>query len=292
MRAHIIKIISNQYTVITEDQCVELAFCTGKMRLKDRLLVGDFVEIERFEDKYGIVDVYPRKNVLKRPYLANLDQAYILMSFDDPKFSYELVNRLIIIIEYAGVQPVIVVTKADLGDETKLKVIKDYYELLGYEIFFSYKGTINRDLLASFNGKTSVLCGQSGVGKSSILNTIDPNLELRTNITSKALGRGKHTTRHVELFNINGALIADTPGFSSIDLSGIDIMTLKSVLSPFKKLGDCYYRDCIHINEPDCKIKKALEDGLIPNSFYQTYSEIVKMIKSGNYSAYNHRRLK
>ncbi len=292
MRATIIKIISNQYTVILDDNSVQIAYLTGKMRLKGRLFVGDHVDVEINEGKYGIVDVYQRINCLKRPFVANVDKAYILMSYENPKFSFELVNRLAIIIEYCNVKPVIVVTKSDLGTGERLNRIKSYYELLGYEVYFSYKDTLNNDLLASLKNCISVLCGQSGVGKSSILNTFNPDFNLKTDEISKALGRGKHTTRHVELFNINDGLIADTPGFSSIDLRDIDINYLKDKISSFVKNGECYYRDCMHIDEPNCGVKKAIDDGLIPVSFYETYVDIIKMIKSGNYSFNNHRRLK
>lgn len=292
MKARIIKIISNQYTVQLEDNTILEAYPTGKMRLKQRLFVGDFVLLEKSDGKYGIVDVLERKNVLKRPFLANVDQAYILMSFKDPNFSFELVNRLVILIEYADVLPIIVITKADLGDDKALNNIKEYYNQIGLDVYFSYKDVIDEILLASFKHKVSVLCGQSGVGKTSIINKFDPSLNLKTDITSKALGRGKHTTRHVELYELNEGLVADTPGFSSIDLRDIDINLLKDKISVFNKYNTCYYRDCIHINEPDCGVKKAILDNLIPKSFYDSYVEIFDMIKMGNYSFNTHRRLK
>lgn len=292
MKARIIKIISNQYTVQLEDNTILEAYPTGKMRLKQRLFVGDFVLLEKSDGKYGIVDVLERKNVLKRPFLANVDQAYILMSFKDPNFSFELVNRLVILIEYADVLPIIVITKADLGDDKALNNIKEYYNQIGLDVYFSYKDVIDEILLASFKHKVSVLCGQSGVGKTSIINKFDPSLNLKTDITSKALGRGKHTTRHVELYELNEGLVADTPGFSSIDLRDIDINLLKDKISVFNKYNTCYYRDCMHINEPDCGVKKAILDNLIPKSFYDSYVEIFDMIKMGNYSFNSHRRLK
>ena len=292
MKARIIKIISNQYSVQLEDSTILEAYPTGKMRLKQRLCVGDFVLLDNSEGKYGIVDVLERKNVLKRPFLANVDQAYILMSFKDPNFSFELVNRLVILIEYADVLHIIFITKADLGYNKALKDIKEYYNQIGLDVYFSYKDVIDETLLASFKHKVSVLCGQSGVGKTSIINKFDPSLNLKTDITSKALGRGKHTTRHVELYELNEGLVADTPGFSSIDLRDIDINLLKDKISIFNKYSTCYYRDCMHINEPDCGVKKAILDNLIPKTFYDSYVEIVNMIKMGNYSFNTHRRLK
>lgn len=292
MKAHIIKIISNQYTISLADGMIAEAFCTGKMRLKDQLFVGDYVEVGEFEGRYGIIDIYPRKNVLKRPFLANVDQAFILMSYDDPKFSYELVNRLIIMIEVAKVKPLVVCTKADLATSEGLKAIGEYYESMNYPFFFTTNKSFNKELYARLKGKISVFCGQSGVGKSSLLNVIDPKLNLRTNITSKALGRGKHTTRHVELFNLGEGLVADSPGFSSLDLSGIKEEDLEASISAFDPYRTCFYRDCKHLNEPDCGIKKAVAENHIKASFYATYKEMLKMIQSGNIYAYAHRRLK
>ena len=293
MKARVIKIISNQYTLVHEDQSIIEAFCTGKMRLKEQLLVGDFVEVEYREEKYGIIDILPRVNVLKRPFMANVDQAYIMMSLEDPKFSYELVNRMVLLIEYAKVKPIIVISKCDLAqDADEYLTIGEYYKKMGYETYFSFKDHVEDGLIASLKDRVSVFCGQSGVGKSSILNNIDSSLSLKTNVISKALGRGKHTTRHVELFEMHDGLVADTPGFSSLNLYGIEVMTLQSRISAFKPYNQCYYRDCKHINEPDCGIKKAVEDNLIQASFYKTYVDMVAMIESGNYNAYSHRRLK
>ena len=235
MVARIIKIISKEYTLLLEDKRVVKAILAGKMRLNDYPVVGDIVEYEIIEDNYVIQRICQRQNYMIRPNLANIDQAIIMMSLKDPDFSYELVNRLIILIEYSNIKPIICISKADLGDEKIIKEIYDYYNLMNYEILISKKDSSNIIFEDLFKSKISVLCGQSGVGKSTLLNNLNPELNLKTNQISKALNRGKHTTRHVELFELYGGYIADTPGFSSLDLSFIDKDLLANHISVFEK---------------------------------------------------------
>lgn len=293
MVARIIKIISKEYTLLLEDKRVVKAILAGKMRLNDYPVVGDIVEYEIIEDNYVIQRICQRQNYMIRPNLANIDQAIIMMSLKDPDFSYELVNRLIILIEYSNIKPIICISKADLGDEKIIKEIYDYYNLMNYEILISKKDSSNIIFEDLFKSKISVLCGQSGVGKSTLLNNLNPELNLKTNQISKALNRGKHTTRHVELFELYGGYIADTPGFSSLDLSFIDKDLLANHISVFEKyLGNCRFNNCMHLNEPECAIKKAVEDGFIKESFYKTYCDIIEFIESGNLKGNRHRTLK
>ena len=293
MVARIIKIISQEYTLLLEDKRVVKAILAGKMRLNDYPVVGDIVEYEIIEDNYVIQRICQRQNYMIRPNLANIDQAIIMMSLKDPDFSYELVNRLIILIEYSNIKPIICISKADLGDEKIIKEIYDYYNLMNYEILISKKDSSNIIFEDLFKSKISVLCGQSGVGKSTLLNNLNPELNLKTNQISKALNRGKHTTRHVELFELYGGYIADTPGFSSLDLSFIDKDLLANHISVFEKyLGNCRFNNCMHLNEPECAIKKAVEDGFIKESFYKTYCDIIEFIESGNLKGNRHRTLK
>lgn len=271
----IIKIISNQYTIDSSIGQI-VAIPRGKMRLDEKPVVGDFVEFEQIEDSYRIASIAPRKNRLLRPAISNVDQALVVTSLKDPDYSDHLLNRLIFLISLANIKPAIVVTKMDLVED-KEKFIEEFkkYEKAGYEVFYSYPGYNDDKLKELISQKISVLCGQSGAGKSSLLNRLDPTFQLRTQEISKALGRGKHTTRHCELHQVANGWVADTPGFSSLDFTRLDTEHLDEVIMDFKPyLNQCRFKDCIHVNEPDCAIKQAVEDHLINESIYEDYKQI------------------
>ncbi len=289
----IISIISKEYRILLEDGSIQRAILAGKMRLNDYPVVGDYVNYQESDGLFVIREILPRRNYMIRPNLANVDQAIIMMSLRDPDFSYELVNRLIILIEYNDITPVICISKCDLGSEEEIAEIKHYYESMHYEIFTSHKDFDGDFFKKQLNGKISVLCGQSGVGKSSLLNNLDPMLNLRTNEISKALNRGKHTTRHVELYDLYGGYLADTPGFSSLDLTHLNKDYIAEHISAFKPyLNKCRFNNCLHLNEPDCAIKAAVEADEIQASFYKTYKDVVSFIMEGNFKANRHRTLK
>ena len=187
----IISIISKEYRILVADGSIQRAILAGKMRLNDYPVVGDYVNYQESDGLLVIQEILPRRNYMIRPNLANVDQAIIMMSLKDPDFSYELVNRLIILIEYSDITPVICISKCDLGEQAEIDAIKEYYQSMNYEIFTSHKEFDGDFFKRQLNGKISVLCGQSGVGKSTLLNNLDPMLNLRTNEISKALNRGK-----------------------------------------------------------------------------------------------------
>lgn len=277
----IIKNISNQYVVYTQDkrsiQCVAM----GKLRKGSSPIVGDMVEYEKLQDKYAIQKILPRKNQLKRPLICNVDQAIVVMSAKDPDFSCALLDRLLFLISYANIKPVICVTKLDLI--AKDDVVYDYiadYKQSGYDVHLSGKD-FNTDGIADIlKDKISVLTGQSGAGKSSLINRIDDRFQIHTQAISKALGRGKHTTRHCELFSINGGWLGDTPGFSSLDFSGMNIQALADSILDFKEaIGKCKFNDCTHTNEPGCIVKKGVEEKLISSIRYKNYCEVVNTIR-------------
>lgn len=279
----IIKNISNQYEVLCEDNTRINAVAMGKLRKGLTPIVGDFVEYEQLEDKFAIQKVLPRKNELKRPLIANVDQAIVVMSAKDPDFSCALLDRLIFLISYNNIKPVICVTKLDLieKDDQIYSYIEDYKKS-GYEVYESGKDFNTDEIEAILKDKVSVLTGQSGAGKSSLINRIDASFQIRTQKTSKALGRGKHTTRHCELFNVSGGWLGDTPGFSSLDFTQIDILKLQESLLDFRPyLGECKFNDCTHTNEPYCAIKEALEKNEISSIRYKNYCEVVELIRSG-----------
>lgn len=275
MEGIIIKNISNDYVVLCKNgeyTCKP----RGKFRNNKIIpLVGDTVVIDP-DNKY-ILDIKPRKNMLIRPSVANIDQALIVTSVKEPDFSTNLLDKLLVVITYNNIEPVICLTKLDLLNEGELKEIKKYikyYESIGYKIILN---TDKKELKEILKNKLTVITGQSGAGKSTLLNTLNKNLELKTNEISKALGRGKHTTRHVELYHIYDGLVVDTPGFSAIDLSDIPNIGIRDNMKEmYDNLDDCKYRDCMHIKEDGCAVKRKVETGEILQSRYNNYKSFIE----------------
>ena len=275
MEGIIIKNISNDYVVLCKNgeyTCKP----RGKFR-NDKItpLVGDNVIIDP-DNKY-ILDIKPRKNMLIRPSVANIDQALIITSVKEPDFSTNLLDKLLVVITYNNIEPVICLTKLDLLNDSELKEIKKYikyYESVGYKVILN---TDKKELKEILKNKLTVITGQSGAGKSTLLNTLDKNLELKTNEISKALGRGKHTTRHVELYHIYDGLVVDTPGFSAIDLSDIPNIAIRDNMKEmYDNLANCKYRDCMHIKEDGCAVKKKVESEEILESRYNNYKNFIE----------------
>jgi len=287
-KARIIKIVSNQYTLLSEDKAEFTAVAMGKLRLKKSPVVGDFVRYEQHEGNVGIEEVLPRKNSLVRPLIANVDQALVVMSALKPEFSSVLVDRLCILIRAAGIEPVLIVTKLDLivTDDPLYRTLREYRDG-GMRVVEVGRDRPIDDLLSVLEGKISVLTGQSGVGKSSLVNRLDLKFDLETQEISKALGRGKHTTRHVQLHEAGGGWIADTPGFSSMDFTQLDPDLMENYINEFIPfLGKCRFRNCRHENEPDCAIKQAVVDQKIPRTRYDNYLAIYKMVKEAKETQY------
>ena len=278
MTGLIIKIISNQYTILTEDGQEVLAVAMGKLRLGSKPLVGDKVEYELLDGRYAIQKILPRKNYLVRPAIANVDQAMIVMSAVQPVFSPLLVDKLIFLISYRDIEPVIVLTKMDLvsPNDRINTYINDYVES-GYQVITVGHDRDVEDVRDALKGKITVLTGQSGVGKSTLLNRLDRDFAAATQEISKSMGRGKHTTRHTQLFPVGEGLIADTPGFSSLDFSRIDALTLAGKIHDFRNAGECRFKDCKHVDEPDCAVKRKVELGEISRIRYNNYLETVAL---------------
>ena len=241
-------------------------------------LVGDFVTfVPDGENDATITVVHERKNELVRPPISNVDQAILVFSIVEPDFSVHLLDRFLTVIESHNIQPVICLTKKDLANEKaleKIEIVAAYYEKIGYVVMKTFIDDENLPemLKPILNGKTTVLAGQSGVGKSTLLNTVLPSLGLKTGVISEALGRGKHTTRHVELLEVAGGLVADTPGFSSLELDHIEKEELARYFIEIDKASDfCKFRGCLHLNEPKCEVKKLVEDEVIASSRYKNY---------------------
>ena len=256
MIGKIIKQISNDYTVKV-DNLTYICKPRGKFRKLDITpLVGDNVNID-IENKY-ILDILDRKNELTRPSVANVDQVVIVTSVKIPDFSSNLLDKLLNIIEYNNIKPIICFTKLDLLDEEDKKEIfkiEEYYKSIGFDVY----NNTDESLREIFKDKVTVFAGQSGAGKSSLLNILDSSLNLKIGEVSVALGRGRHTTRHTELIEVLGGLIADTPGFSSIDFKGMSAQDIRDNFREFNQFkSDCEYRDCMHLNEVNCEIKNMI----------------------------------
>ncbi|MEK4275258.1 MULTISPECIES: ribosome small subunit-dependent GTPase A [unclassified Paenibacillus] len=241
-------------------------------------LVGDRVSYMLTENGEGTVDeIRKRETELIRPPVANVSLAVLVFSVKEPDMNLNLLDKFLVHIEQAGLDALIVLTKLDLADSAKDTVaeVKALYEQVGYEVISTSSRTgegseLLRDRLA---GKISVFSGQSGVGKSSMLNALMPGLTLETNAISMRLGRGKHTTRHVELIPLdNGGFVADTPGFSQLDFLEIGVEELSTCFREFAQFADqCKFRGCTHTHEPGCRVLAAKEEGLISESRYQHY---------------------
>ena len=279
MKARIIKIVSKEYTLMDEKGNILNGILTGKIRKQVTPVTGDMVECKESNGLYTIEKILPRMNSMIRPAVANVDQVLIVMSVKDPDFSTALIDRLSMLIRASGITPMLIITKCDLGiSEECEKRIKEY-ENGPMRVIRTKKGSLNPEIAECLKDKISVLTGQSGAGKSTLLNQLDPTFHLATQEISKALGRGKHTTRHNELHEVAGGLVADTPGFSSLDFSHINADELGNYVLDFEPyIGTCRFNDCIHENEPNCAIKEAVEEGKIPQERYKNYLQVLQMI--------------
>lgn len=283
----IIKALSGFYYVQVNGKIYE---CRGRGVFRKRNitpLVGDFVSFEKTDhDKGYIIEIKPRMNQLDRPPIANINQAAIVCSATEPDFSPVLLDKFLVKVEAKQIKPIIFITKMDLVTDELRADIEQYkkdYEQIGYsvELIVCKEGSDLAYLADYFSQQVTVIAGQSGVGKSSLLNAINPNLSLKTSEISTSLGRGRHTTRHVELIEIHDGLVADTPGFSSLDLDDIEANQLGDCFPEMlERKNMCQFRSCLHDQEPRCAVKQAVESGEINNYRYQHYLMFLNEIQS------------
>lgn len=284
-KGKIIKAISGFYYVDTGNEVVTCR-ARGKFRNNNLTpLVGDDVEFTVGDNNEASVEkVLERKNELVRPPLANLDNLFIIASVVDPKINTLIIDRLIVIAEYKGIEPILVITKVDLDDN--YYEYKNIYENAGFKVIVcdNTTGSGSQEVLELMKGKISAFTGNTGVGKSTLLNNIFPSLNLQTGETSKKLGRGKHTTRHSELFMVEGGYIADTPGFSSLDFEKCESISKDELPYCFREfeeyLGTCKFSTCSHTTDKGCGILQAVEDGKISKTRHDSYVSMYNDVKN------------
>lgn len=278
MEGFIIKNVSNDYVVKCSDGIYSCK-ARGKFRnMKLTPLVGDYVTFDK--DNLYIMEIKKRKNSLIRPSVSNIDQVIVVSSVKKPDLDTYLLDKLLTIVSFNRMEPIICFTKLDLLSEDERDVIDsyiDYYREIGYKVVTNESKDNFKDI---FRGKITVLTGQSGAGKSSLLNMLDDKLNLKTDEISMALNRGKHTTRHTELYELMDGYVVDTPGFSQVDFHEMSKMDIRDNMKEmFDNVENCKYRDCMHIKEDGCYVKELVNRGDILTSRYDNYKYFVEKEK-------------
>ena len=278
--------LSGYYDIFSEGKTYRTR-ARGNFRKKGQTpLVGDYVEFKADNENEGyVLKILERKNQLVRPPVANVDCAIVVTACIEPDFSSNLLDRQLVMLSENEIVPILYFSKADLMDETtkeRMLPVFDYYSKY-YRTVVSEKNMADEELVSALleeAGNVLVVMGQTGAGKSTLLNRLDPKLKLETGEISKALSRGRHTTRKVSLMDVKGHLIADTPGFSSFELREIEKERLSSLFEDFNEYSpQCRFRGCLHLNEPDCAVKAAVLEGKILESRYENYKLFQKMIQ-------------
>ena len=276
MKGQIVKISSDLHFVNCDDEIFPCK-CRGIFR-KEHIIpvVGDYVLFSK--EKKLIEEILPRKNIFQRPKVSNIDRAFLITSLKLPDFSLNLLDKFLILMEINNVEPIICITKSDLVSEEELNninIVLDYYRKIGYTVVFNTEIDKIKKLLED---KTSVFAGQTGAGKSTLLNKLNPNWNLETGEVSLALGRGKHTTRVVELFDFCNGKVMDTPGFSSLEFNKFTKEQIRDAFIEFLEYP-CPFKDCNHSREEDCCVKKEVLNKNILESRYENYLSFIEEVK-------------
>lgn len=287
MQGKIVKGIAGFYYVNVAESGIYECKAKGIFRKeKKKPLVGDHVEIDILneEERTGnIAAILPRKNELIRPNVANVDQALVVFAVTKPKPHLNLLDRFLVMMEQKEIPVILCFNKKDLASEKEKKDLAEIYQTCGYEVVFSsaLKGENIRKIKELLKGKTTVIAGPSGVGKSSLINELQSNVSMETGTISEKIERGKHTTRHSELILVTeDSYIMDTPGFSSLYTNDFEKEELKYYFPEFEAYeGTCKFPGCDHIHEPDCTVKAAMEEGKIASSRYRNYIEMYQELK-------------
>lgn len=287
MRGKIIKGIAGFYYIYAEDG--EIYECKAKgifRKDNQKPLVGDDVEITVLDEKEkegNLTDILPRKNSLIRPAVANVDQAFVIFAMEDPKPNFMLLDRFLIMMEREGIPAVVCFNKKDLAAEEELDYLYHTYQSCGYQVILS--SALNEEGLDEIReilkGKTTVVAGPSGVGKSSLTNCLQGDIRMETGEISRKLKRGRHTTRHSQVIPIaEDTYLVDTPGFSSLYITDMEEQELKDYFPEFRRFeGECRFQGCRHIHEPGCAVKDALENHEISTLRYEDYLGLYEELK-------------
>ncbi len=272
MIGQIIKINRDIHVVLCNNQTYSCK-CRGVFRHEHIVpLVGDMVEFD--STKCMIEKILPRRNEFMRPPVSNIDQGFLITSLKSPDFSFFLLDKLLVLMELHQCQSIICITKEDLlntEEKKQLQPFLEYYQRLGYVVV---SNTDIHKIRILLNHKTSVFTGQTGAGKSTLLNKLNPKWNLKVGEISKALGRGRHTTRVTELFLLDDGKVLDTPGFSALEFKGYTDEQIREAFVEFKNFP-CPFKDCSHTNEKECAVKKAVVDQKILESRYQSYIKLL-----------------
>lgn len=288
MQGKIIKGISGFYYVHVVHSGIYECKAKGVFRNRNiKPLVGDNVLIEVLdeENKIGnIISINKRQNELIRPAVSNISQALVVFAIANPMPNLNLLDRFLVMMEKNDIDTIICFNKIDLVSEEEVVKLRDIYVKAGYHVMFTStkNGMGIEDIIRVISGKTTAFAGPSGVGKSSLLNKILPEANSQTGEISEKIKRGKHTTRHTEIFNVSeDTYIMDTPGFSSLYVNDFEKEDLQYYFKEFNEyLNDCRFVGCAHINEPDCMVKKAVEEGKIDKTRYDNYLLLYDEIKN------------
>lgn len=282
--AQVIKMYNGFYYLQVAGQ-EELLSCRLRGRIKRNkgaVVTGDYVEYQMLEDGTGVIEsCLPRRTLLKRPAVANIDQVLITFAARQPNLNQLLLNRFLVLAEWSGIPEIVIcINKCDLLEE-KVDFLQDYVQA-GYKLLMvsAQEGQGIQELKNLLTGRVTVFAGPSGVGKSSLLNAVDSNLELATGKISDKIKRGKHTTRAACLLPLpEGGTVVDTPGFSAAELENIDKAQLAHYFPEFRPyIEKCYYNTCTHSHEPDCAVKEAVAAGAICQARYEAYLNILQTI--------------
>lgn len=278
MQGIIVKALAGFYDVESEGKIYQTR-ARGKFRKKGQTpYVGDWVDFSAEENSEGyILSIHERKNSLVRPPIVNIDQAVVIMSAKEPNFNANLLDRFLVLLEQKNIDPIIYISKLDLlKDVNQLDTFKAVYEKIGYPFLYTAE-----ELLPYLGEKITVFMGQTGVGKSTLLNRLAPELAIETGEISQSLGRGRHTTRAVSFYNLYGGKIADTPGFSALDYEVRDSESLNQAFPEIAAYSQsCKFRTCTHTHEPDCAVKTAAQTGDLASSRFDNYLQLLSEVEN------------